>query len=268
MDILSPYGVTLNVGRGDDGWSSIHNSAVRYRAIGNPVTILYFGDFDPSGEDMVHSLGKRLGELDCRPEIIKCALTKEDIEHYHLPPDFAKKSDSRAAAFIEKHGDISVELDAFPMAVLRNRIENEIQVRMDLDALIRESLRRRADTLTQAIQVRLAKDLDEEHKNQQRLFRERRAEVDKQLTQKIKDLEKEMTKLIDEVDQIDLFRDTDFFRSINQTVSDIESERRQRQRHHEEMQAFLLDEEKRIVETLLPKHHTLRGDVQVFPVTV
>src|SRR5262249_2269963 len=55
-----------------------------------PVIVLYFGDFDPSGEDMVRSLRERLGELYSYPEIIKCALTLDDIRRYHLPTDFTK----------------------------------------------------------------------------------------------------------------------------------------------------------------------------------
>jgi len=59
-NILRAYGITLNVGRGYDGWDSLHNAAERYR-IRDSVTVLYFGDFDPSGEDMVRSLRERLG---------------------------------------------------------------------------------------------------------------------------------------------------------------------------------------------------------------
>lgn len=133
-DILRAYGVTLNVGRGYDGWDSIRNAAGRMR-YGAGVTILYFGDFDPSGEDMARSLADRLAFFDCYPEIIKCALTAEDITRYNLPPDPAKRSDSRAAEFIAKNGDVSVELDALPGAVLRQRIRQEIETRLDLDAL-------------------------------------------------------------------------------------------------------------------------------------
>lgn len=134
-DELDAYGVTLNVGRGYDGWDSIHNAAVRYTHRRRQVTILYFGDFDPSGEDMVRSLRDRLGELGSCPEIIKCALTSKDIKQYNLPPDFAKRSDTRAAAFIAEHGDVSVELDALPVAVLRQRLVDEVKARLDLDAL-------------------------------------------------------------------------------------------------------------------------------------
>lgn len=133
-DILRRYGVTLHVGRGYDGWDSIHNAAEAY-GDGDGVTVLYFGDFDPSGEDMVRSLRDRLAFLGAEPEIVKVALTRDDIERYNLPPDFTKATDTRQAAFVAKHGDLSVELDALPVDVLRERIEAEVSGRMDLDAL-------------------------------------------------------------------------------------------------------------------------------------
>ncbi len=131
-DVLEPYGVTLNVGRGYDGWDSIHNAAERY---GDEVTVLYFGDFDPSGEDMLRSLRERLAFFDCGPEIVKCALTREDISRYSLPPALTKKADTRSARFVAEHGDMAVELDALPADVLRRRLIEEVQARMDLDAL-------------------------------------------------------------------------------------------------------------------------------------
>jgi len=133
-DVLEPYGVTLNVGRGFDGWDSIRNAAERYESL-DGVTILYFGDFDPSGEDMARSLRDRLAFFEVYPELIKCALTKDDIKRYNLPPDFAKKTDTRAAKFIAKYGDVSVELDALPLDVLKDRLVREIEARLDLDAL-------------------------------------------------------------------------------------------------------------------------------------
>ena len=133
-EALDPYGVTLNVGRGYDGWDSIHNAAERY-GHGASTTVLYFGDFDPSGEDMVRSLRERLAFFQSSPEVIKCALTTQDVERYNLPPDFAKKTDTRRAAFVAKYGDRCVELDALPVDVLRKRIITEVEARMDLRAL-------------------------------------------------------------------------------------------------------------------------------------
>lgn len=132
--VLNGYGVTLNVGRGYDGWDSIRNASERYLSYGD-VTVLYFGDFDPSGEDMARSLRERLGFFDCLPEIPKCALTMADVTRYNLPPDFTKATDSRQAAFVEKWGDVSVELDALPVDVLRTRLIEEVEQRMDLQAL-------------------------------------------------------------------------------------------------------------------------------------
>jgi hypothetical protein len=150
---LRRYGVTLNVGRGYDGWDSIHNAAERYQrwppmpyaeddprllewdAEMIPTTILYFGDFDPSGEDMVRSLGERLAFFEVEPTIKKCALTADDVTRYQLPPDFTKATDTRRAAFVEKYGDIAVELDALPVEVLRARLVEEVEALMDLQAL-------------------------------------------------------------------------------------------------------------------------------------
>jgi len=135
-DVLSGYGVTLNVGRGYDGWSSIRNAAGRFQSY-DDVTILYFGDFDPSGEDMVRSLRDRLAQLGSTPDIEKVSLTLEDIERYSLPPNFTKATDTRRNAFVAKNGDVSVELDALRVDVLRNRLTEEVERNMNLDALKR-----------------------------------------------------------------------------------------------------------------------------------
>jgi len=135
-DALRPYNVGLNVGRGYDGWSSIHNAAERFREAPQVAScILYFGDFDPSGEDMVRSLAERLGDQGAAPEIVKVALTVEDIERYHLPPNFTKPTDSRAAAHVARFGDLSVELDALPPNMLRDRIIEAVEQSLDMDAL-------------------------------------------------------------------------------------------------------------------------------------
>jgi hypothetical protein len=134
---LGPYGVTLNVGRGYDGWSSIKRAADRYHwrqdEYGMGTTVLYFGDFDPSGEDMHRSLQERFATLGIYPEIPKVALTHEDAQV--LPGDVTKADDSRAPAFIAKYGNLAVELDALPVNELRSRIRTEVEGRLDMAAL-------------------------------------------------------------------------------------------------------------------------------------
>jgi hypothetical protein len=133
-DVLDGYGVTLNVARGYDGWDSIHNAAERWGA-GDGVTVLHFGDFDPSGADMVRSLRERLAFFDCVPEVVKCALTADDVKRYNLPPNKTKEKDTRSAKFIAENGDRCVELDALPVNVLRDRLISEVESRLDLAAL-------------------------------------------------------------------------------------------------------------------------------------
>ena len=136
-DALSRYGVTLNIGRGYDGWSSIKRAADRYhwRKDDHDIdtTVLYFGDFDPSGEDMHRSLVERFATLGVYPEIPKVALTPEDARR--LPGDVTKADDTRAAAFVAKYGDLAVELDALPVGELRSRIQQGVEAWMDMDAL-------------------------------------------------------------------------------------------------------------------------------------
>jgi hypothetical protein len=159
-DVLGRYRVTLNVGRGYDGWTSIKRAADRYNywrdERGADTTVLYFGDFDPSGEDMHRSLIERLGKLDAYPEVIKVALTSEDARR--LPGDVAKADDSRAPAFVAKYGDLAVELDALPVEELERRIRSSVEEHINLDALEesrrqereqREEMRELADRLAE-----------------------------------------------------------------------------------------------------------------------
>jgi hypothetical protein len=136
-DVLGRYGVTLNVGRGYDGWSSIKQAADRYwwrqNEVDMDVTVLYFGDFDPSGEDMHRSLQERFAMLGVYPHMPKVALTLEDARR--LPGDVTKADDTRAPAFIAKYSNLAVELDALPVDELRNRIRRGVEERLDMDAL-------------------------------------------------------------------------------------------------------------------------------------
>ncbi len=79
--------------------------------------LIYPGDFDPSGEDIERDFLERAG---CFDEAIRVALNSEQVEKYDLPPQMGKTTDSRAAAFVARHGRlVQVELDALSPDVLR-----------------------------------------------------------------------------------------------------------------------------------------------------
>lgn len=142
-EITEDYGVSLVVGRGYNSWSvrkTLADRIAEYEDTGKPTTILYFGDFDPSGEDILRDLEESFGFFEVFPELVKVALTPGQVEEYHLPPNFAKHSDSRAKKFIEKHGEkAAVELDALPVKVLQAMIRENVESCLDLSAL--ESVR-------------------------------------------------------------------------------------------------------------------------------
>jgi hypothetical protein len=77
-----------------------------------PTVLIYAGDFDPSGEDIDRDFMERTG---CWDHYHRIALNPEQIDEYDLPPAMGKASDTRAAEFVARHGElIQVELDALP----------------------------------------------------------------------------------------------------------------------------------------------------------
>lgn len=108
---------------------------------GKEVRILYFGDHDPSGLDMVRDIKDRITEfleegqdyIEPNFEVIPIALSEEQIKKYKCPPNPAKFSDPRAKKYIEKFGEISWELDSLNPLVLRKLAENGIREFCDID---------------------------------------------------------------------------------------------------------------------------------------
>ena len=111
------------------------------------VVVLYLGDHDPSGEDMVRDIRDRLLEFGVpNLSVQKIALTMEQVRRFNPPPNPAKLTDSRAQAYIEKYGDESWELDALPPRELNRLVEQAIARNVDremMDAVIaRENIER------------------------------------------------------------------------------------------------------------------------------
>lgn len=77
---------------------------------GKQPIILYFGDYDPSGEDIPRSIGENLDKFGVYGvEIRRIALMEHQVIEWELPPAPAKETDSRTANW---DGLGQVELDA------------------------------------------------------------------------------------------------------------------------------------------------------------
>jgi hypothetical protein len=57
----------------------------------------------------------------------------EQVEEYDPPPNPAKMSDSRAANYVDQHGDSSWEVDALPPNVLGEIIRGRLEELIDQD---------------------------------------------------------------------------------------------------------------------------------------
>lgn len=97
-----------------------------------PAVLLYGGDHDASGEDIDRDFVTRTG---CWAEVVRVALTAEQVELYDLPPLPGKRTDSRAGAFARRHGGlVQVELDALAPDVLHRLYDDALAEWWDPDA--------------------------------------------------------------------------------------------------------------------------------------
>lgn len=135
------FHVVLSVNKGYSSQSAMFEAAERIsrRAVTKgdikKPYVLYLGDHDPSGEDMVRDISERLNMFKSNglPKIIveKIALTMTQIEKYNPPPNPAKKTDVRFKKYAEKHGTESWEVDALPPNILQQIIRNRIEQLVD-----------------------------------------------------------------------------------------------------------------------------------------
>jgi hypothetical protein len=134
-NVCSGYGVSVVVCRGFSSVSFLNDFRVRLiKQDGKKPVMLYFGDLDPSGVEMLEAMETTLtDEMGINGvEFKRIALLKDDIFKHNLPnnPDALKRTDTRSKKHVEKYGDLAVELDALRPDVLtqkaKDAIENEI----------------------------------------------------------------------------------------------------------------------------------------------
>lgn len=127
------YDVALAPCKGYPSLTFLNEAANRFQDQidkGKEIVILYFGDYDPSGEDIPRSVQENLARLGVDIEMKKISLNTEQIEKYNLPGVPAKQTDSRSAAW---SGDDVVELDALDPKVLVKMCESAISEYFDID---------------------------------------------------------------------------------------------------------------------------------------
>ena len=128
--VSDKYHIRLMVNRGYSSVSAMYDA---YKRLSTGDVILYFGDHDPSGMDMIRDVRERLVEFGIEVDVRPIALTMEQIEEFNPPPNPAKITDPRAKWYIEKYGKTRWELDALPPRELIRLAEDAVESIIDLD---------------------------------------------------------------------------------------------------------------------------------------
>jgi len=144
--ITNKFGISILVNRGYSSVSAMFDSFQRFKEAileEKNCHILYLGDHDPSGIDMIRDIKSRIGEflindnylksfydmeylLENRMFVEPISLTLQQIKKYNPPPNPAKISDPRAKDYLERFGSHSWEVDSLKPEVLNNILEQKI----------------------------------------------------------------------------------------------------------------------------------------------
>jgi hypothetical protein len=173
--IADKYHIYFGTNKGYSSASTMYDLAKRIERqllSGKKTVVLYLGDHDPSGLDMIRDIRERISEFISNPQgdlenqffeqqveadggscagmsedewrevfinelsdrfdVVPLALNMQQINQYKLPPNPAKITDPRAASYIQQHGNISWELDALRPQVLRDLAEAGILTYLDI----------------------------------------------------------------------------------------------------------------------------------------
>lgn len=155
----SRHGVALGACKGYPSLTFLHEATQRFIATeqaGKIPLILYFGDYDPSGEDIPRSIEANIRELGCESiEVRRIALMHEQVVEWKLPPAPTKKTDSRSKNWT---GIGQVELDAVRPEKLE-RLLNEAIAEV-FDQKLYDELKEREEAETELYRAALREHVD------------------------------------------------------------------------------------------------------------
>ncbi len=148
-DVLEPvckqFGMNLVTGLGELSITSVYLLAQRIIESSKPTRIFYISDFDPAGECMPVSVGRKIEYFvsDLRAEgyevdvkLIPLLLTSDQCVQYKLPRTPIKETEARKEGFETRHGVGATELDAMEAlhpGEMRRIIEKAVSPYFDVD---------------------------------------------------------------------------------------------------------------------------------------
>lgn len=128
------HGVALGACKGYPSLTFLHDAAGRFIEAenrGQQPIIIYFGDYDPSGEDIPRALKENIINLGCESiEVRRICLVESQVIDWKLPPAPTKVTDSRS---VNWDGLGQVELDAVKPEKLIELLDKAIIDIFDMD---------------------------------------------------------------------------------------------------------------------------------------
>ena len=128
--ICYEHGVSLSPCKGYPSLTFINDAKKRFLQAqkSHKIKIIYFGDYDPSGEDIPRSVRANLWDMGVDVEVDRRLLLEHQVIKWKLPPAPAKTTDSRTASW---GGLGQVELDAVEPRKLQRIVEDAIKEHLD-----------------------------------------------------------------------------------------------------------------------------------------
>ncbi len=126
QSVTDRHGVALGACKGYPSLTFLDQAADRFKYAGNEdkeLMILYFGDYDPSGEDIPRSLKQNLERMDVYVTVRRVLLMEHQVIEMGLPPAPVKPGDSRSGKW---SGLGQVELDAIEPKMLQRLCKEAI----------------------------------------------------------------------------------------------------------------------------------------------
>ncbi len=133
QSVCSYNRVALGACKGYPSLTFLHDLYLRFLKAtdeGKTPIILYFGDYDASGEDIPRSIQENLAKFGVDVEVRRVALMEEQVLAWNLPPAPTKETDTRAAKW---EGIGQVELDAVRPEKLQALCQEAIDSIFDKD---------------------------------------------------------------------------------------------------------------------------------------
>jgi hypothetical protein len=145
--VLHEYGLTFRVNHGYGSATAVYQAAQDSRRGEKLLTVLYVGDYDPSGLHMSEvDLPRRIKAYGGVVDLIRVALAEQDTRG-DLPffSTESKRRDPRCSWYFDRYGSRCWELDALSPVKLRDRVAQAIVDRLDRQAWERAEITERAE---------------------------------------------------------------------------------------------------------------------------